>query len=254
MLTKTKQLTGRAEKLEAKAKPAFRDTSAGAIRLANSGTHAKALITLDDLTVTTPAGDPLYRTGTKWVANGDRVVLLGANGSGKTRLITRIHKALSSADAKLKCAPSIVAAYADQHISQLDVADTPFRLVAESSEVGDQQARSLLAGAGIGFQKQNDPIDALSGGQRARLAMLLLRLKNPNFYLLDEPTNHLDIEGQEALEAELVEKETTAVIVSHDRSFLRNVGNRFWWINHKRLEEVPDPEAFLDSEAEREFG
>ena len=58
--------------------------------------------------------------------------------------------------------------------------------------------------------------------------MLVLRLKEPNFYLLDEPTNHLDIEGQEALEAELLKHETSCLLVSHDRSFVRNVGDRFW--------------------------
>ena len=73
--------------------------------------------------------------------------------------------------------------------------------------LSDPQARSLLAGAGIGFDLQSARMAALSGGQKARLAMLILRLERPNFYLLDEPTNHLDIEGQEALEAELMESE-----------------------------------------------
>ena len=78
--------------------------------------------------------------------------------------------------------------------------------------------------------------------------MLLLRLKNPNFYLLDEPTNHLDIEGQEALEAELIAHDASCLLVSHDRSFLRNVGNRFWQIRGRVLEEVESPEGFLAAE------
>ena len=75
--------------------------------------------------------------------------------------------------------------------------------------------------------------------------MLILRLIKPNFYLLDEPTNHLDIEGQEALEAELLTQGATCVLVSHDRSFVRAVGNRFWLIESKKLTEVDDPEAFF---------
>lgn len=63
--------------------------------------------------------------------------------------------------------------------------------------------------------------------------MLVLRLTKPNFYILDEPTNHLDIDGQETLEAELLSDETASLIVSHDRSFVRNVGNRFWVIDRK---------------------
>ncbi|MFX5476903.1 ATP-binding cassette domain-containing protein, partial [Acinetobacter baumannii] len=78
--------------------------------------------------------------------------------------------------------------------------------------------RALLAGAGLGIDLQGRPIGRLSGGQKARLAMLVLRLTNPNFYLLDEPTNHLDIEGQEALEAELSANQASCVLVSHDRS------------------------------------
>ena len=61
--------------------------------------------------------------------------------------------------------------------------------------------------------------------------MLVLRLTQPNFYLLDEPTNHLDIEGQEALEDELMDHQASCLLVSHDRSFVRTVGNRFWLID-----------------------
>ena len=78
--------------------------------------------------------------------------------------------------------------------------------------------------------------------------MLLLRLQQPNFYLLDEPTNHLDIEGQEALEAELLTQGATCLLVSHDRSFVRNVGARLGLIDRKRLTEVDDPEAFFAGE------
>jgi ATPase subunit of ABC transporter with duplicated ATPase domains len=69
-------------------------------------------------------------------------------------------------------------------------------------DVGDQRARALLAGSGLSIEMQGRPIGQLSGGQKARLGMLLLWPTQPNFYLLDEPTNHLDIEGQEALEDE----------------------------------------------------
>jgi ATPase subunit of ABC transporter with duplicated ATPase domains len=75
-----------------------------------------------------------------------------------------------------------------------------------------------------------------------------LRLAKPNFYLLDEPTNHLDIDGQEALEAELLTQGATCLLVSHDRSFVRTVGTRFWLIDKKRLIEEDDPEAFFSGE------
>lgn len=245
LITKTKQLTDRAARMEAAAKPAYQTRSAGDIKLTNSGTHAKALLTLNDLPVETPDGRLLYTTGQKWILQGDRIVLLGANGAGKTQLIKMMQQALSGVENPIKCAPSVVPAYSDQHLSQLPDGDTPLHAVTSQFDIGDQRARGALAGAGVSVQMQTSKIGALSGGQKARLAMLILRLKMPNFYLLDEPTNHLDIEGQEALEEELIKHGATAMLVSHDRSFLRTVGNRFWLINGKKLDEVDSPEPFL---------
>ncbi|MBW3244336.1 ATP-binding cassette domain-containing protein [Epibacterium sp. DP7N7-1] len=248
LVTKTKQLNERAAKIEAAAKPAHQDRSAGDIKLANSGTHAKALVTLEDVPVETPDGRLLYKTGQKWILPGDRIVLLGANGAGKTQLVKLIQRALAENEGPVKCAPSVVPAYSDQHLSQFLNHHTPMSAVTAEFDIGDQRARSVLAGAGVQMRMQDTKIEALSGGQKARLAMLMLRLKNPNFYLLDEPTNHLDIEGQEALESELIAHNVSCLLVSHDRSFLRNVGNRFWWINRKKLEEVESPELFLKGE------
>ena len=248
LVNKTKQLSERAAKIEAAAKPAHQERGAGDIKLTNSGTHAKALISLEDVAVTTPDGRQLYTTGTKWISQGDRIVLLGSNGTGKTQFIKMIQRAVLGEEAGIKTAPTIAMGYSDQHLSQLDDADTPMIAVAGQCDIGDQRARGLLAGAGINIQMQDTKIGALSGGQKARLAMLILRLQQPNFYLLDEPTNHLDIEGQEALEDELIHHGATCLLVSHDRSFLRTVGNRFWQIDRKRLIEVDDPEAFLAGE------
>ena len=248
LVIKTKQLNERAAKIEAAAKPAHQERGAGDIRLTNSGTHAKALVSIDDITVQTPDGRALYSTGKKWISPGDRVVLLGSNGTGKTRLITRIHAAIAEDDQGIRAAPTVVEGYSDQHLTQLDDTETPMLAVTRQFDVGDQRARAMLAGAGMNFQMQDTQIAALSGGQKARLAMLILRLRGPNFYLLDEPTNHLDIEGQEALETELIAHGAACLLVSHDRSFLRNVGNRFWEIQRKRLVEVDDPEPFLVAE------
>ena len=96
--------------------------------------------------------------------------------------------------------------------------------------------------------QQNRKISTLSGGHKARLALLLLRLKTPNFYLLDEPTNHLDIDDQEALEEELISHRLPCLIVTHDRSFPRNIGTRFWWIERGKLQEYDSPEPFLPAE------
>ncbi|MGB7261894.1 MAG: ABC-F family ATP-binding cassette domain-containing protein [Albidovulum sp.] len=246
LVTKTKQLSARAERLEAAARPAHRDISAGDIRLAAGQSHARALITLEDAEVQTPTGARLYRTGQKWIVPGDRVVLLGANGAGKTRLLDMVSKAIDTgAVAGVRAAPSVVPGLCEQGLEGLNGVATPFDLVAGRYGISDQTARGHLAGAGIVIAAQDRPARHLSGGQRARLAMLILRLIRPNLYLLDEPTNHLDIEGQEALERELLAEEMSAIIISHDRAFVRAVGTRFWRIEPRGLREEDDPEAFF---------
>ena len=245
LVVKTKQLKERAAKLEEAARPAHQVSSAGAIRLSNSDTHAKALVTFEDAEITTPDGRLLFRTGEIWINRGDRIVLLGQNGCGKTQFISRICRAITNNTEAIKVASAVVLGYSDQALTQLDGDATPFAAITRRFDVGDQGARSLLAGAGIGIDLQSTSIGALSGGQKARLAMLVLRLTEPNFYLLDEPTNHLDIEGQEALEAELLTHGATCLLVSHDRTFVREVGNRFWLIDRRKLIEVDGPEPFF---------
>ncbi|MDM9647874.1 ABC-F family ATP-binding cassette domain-containing protein [Rhizobium sp. S163] len=252
LVVKTKQLKQRAEKLEDAAKPAHLERSSGAIRLANRGTHAKVLVTLEDAAVVRPDGTPLFKTGKLFICQGDRIVLLGANGMGKSRMVTMLRRAIMEADGAvegIKATPSLVLGYGDQALNELIDEETPMRMILRRFDVGDARARALLAGAGMTIEMQGKPIGRLSGGQKARLGMLALRLTNPNFYLLDEPTNHLDIEGQEALESELMARQASCLLVSHDRDFIRNVGNRFWQIDGKRLVEVESPEGFFAAAA-----
>jgi ATPase subunit of ABC transporter with duplicated ATPase domains len=254
LITKTKQLKQRAERLETAARPAHQERGAGAIRLDHRGTHAKVLMSFDQAEVRTPDGTLLLKTGKLFIHQGDRVVLLGANGTGKTRLVRLAKAAIEggAVNGSVKAAASLVLGYGDQGLADLADDDTPLKAITRPFDVGDQRARSLLAGAGMEILAQEKPISSLSGGQKARLAMLVLRLIRPTFYLLDEPTNHLDIEGQEALEAELMDDEATCLVVSHDRGFVRAVGNRFWLIEGRKLVEVDSPEAFFA--AARETG
>jgi ATPase subunit of ABC transporter with duplicated ATPase domains len=250
LLSKTRQLKQRAEKLEDAAKPAHLERSAGTVRLANRETHTRVLVALDNAAVETPDGRLLFRTGKQWIGKGDRIVLLGSNGAGKTLLVAMLRAAIENPDAApagIRATQAIVLGHCDQALAGLADADTPMQTIVRRFDVGDRRARALLAGAGLAIEMQDRPIGRLSGGQKARLGMLVLRLVQPNFYLLDEPTNHLDIEGQEALEDGLMDDQASCLLVSHDRNFVRNVGNRFWLIDSKRLVELDGPEAFFTS-------
>ena len=186
----------------------------------------------------------------KILGNTRLLTLTGIGGAGKTRLVAMLRAAIENPDAAqagIKATQSLVLGYSDQALAGLDDADTPTRTIVRRFDVGDQRARALLAGSGLSIEMQRRPIGQLSGGQKARLGMLLLRLAQPNFYLLDEPTNHLDIEGQEALEDELMDHQASCLLVSHDRNFVRTVGNRFWLIDRKKLLELEGPEGFFAS-------
>jgi len=181
-------------------------------------------------------------------------VLLGRNGVGKSLFIDVVRTAIAQPGTvqNIKATPSTVLGYSDQTLSGICGDDTPLAMVSRRFEVGEQRARSLLAGAGVAIEMQEKKISGLSGGQKSRLMMLVLRLINPNFYLLDEPTNHLDIDGQEALEDELLKHQASCLLASHDRSFIRAIANRFWLIEKRRLIEVDSPEGFFRSVAETE--
>jgi len=247
--TKAKQLRKRASDIEDNLKDLHKERH-GDITLANRGTHAKVIMSFEDVTVSAPNGDKLFSIQKELIYAGDRIVVLAENGAGKTQLIKKVHRAFLSEGAEqgIWVTPSTVLGYADQEISQLPVDETPENFILQHKGVGNARCRSLLANIGFEFEKQSKPIGHLSYGQRSRLALLSLRLIEPNFYLLDEPTNHVDIPGREMLEAEIVEKGATAIIVSHDREFARNVGTRYFEIEkrRKRLIEVASPEPFFE--------
>lgn len=245
LTVKAKYLKERAAKIEAGIREGHRERS-GEIKLANRGSHVRVLLGLEQVEVTTPQGAALFRIDKLHVFQGDRIVLLGANGTGKSQLIKLIHRAMTGAEVPgVRATPSLVLGYMDQALSMLPTKETADGFLSVRFKLPDQRVAGLLASAGFPIEKQDRPIAEMSFGQRARLALLALRLTEPNFYLMDEPTNHVDIPGQEALEAEVLAHEATTILVSHDRRFVRNIGKRFLEIRGKRLVEVDSPEAFF---------
>lgn len=159
---------------------------------------------------------------------GDRIGLLGANGTGKTTLLKLMLGGLVPSSGKVEEGTRIDVAYFDQLRHQLDLEKTVIDNVAEGRDFIeiDGQSRHVLSYLGdflFSPQRARTPVKALSGGERARLLLAKLFSKPANLLVLDEPTNDLDVETLELLEEVLLTFQGTVLMVSHDRAFLDNV-------------------------------
>ncbi|MFC5082670.1 ABC-F family ATP-binding cassette domain-containing protein [Microvirga arabica] len=245
---KSAQIKRRADALEQTARSLHKERS-GEIRLGNRGTHARVLVALENVTVEAPDGRKLFAIPKLEVAQGDRIVVLGRNGTGKSQLVQLLHRAMLAPDGLpgIRVSPSLALGYVDQDMRQLPDKATAHDFILSRFRLGDQRSRAVLAEAGFFIERQGLPIAKLSPGQKARLGLLALRLSEPNFYLMDEPTNHVDIPGREQLESEILDAEATCIVVSHDRSFVSAIGTRFLLIDKGKLREIDEPEAFYES-------
>lgn len=218
------------------------------IILPNSGLHAKHLIEIKDLKVAAPDGRLLITIDRLNIARGDRIVLLGLNGMGKSTLVGMVHKAFGRIErAKqegISITPMAKLGYVDQLLSELPLDISMTDYIAGECQMTRQAVIMKLIETGFAFDRQDQKIGKLSHGERSRLYLLALRLAEPNFYIMDEPTNHLDIDGQEKLESEILRNGAACILVSHDRSFVANLGTRYIAIHEGRLVELPDPDAF----------
>src|SRR5690606_30336413 len=190
--------------------------------------EARVMLAFENVQVTTPDDRLLFTIEKLHVFQGDRIVLLGRNGTGKSQFMRLVTEALDGkVPAGMRLSPQLAPGYLDQAQGWLPLDPSPLDDLLHRLDEGDRRTVALLAGAGFPPDRQGKPIRMLSLGQRARLALLAVRLARPNFYLLDEPTNHLDIPGQEQLEADIREQGATTILVTHDRAFLRAIGTRF---------------------------
>lgn len=175
-----------------------------------------------------PGGEPLIRDFSLVLQRGDRIGLLGANGTGKTTLLKLLLGDLQPTSGSIKEGTRLEVAYFDQLRHQLEPEKTVIDNIAEGREfiTINGQNRHVLSYLGdflFSPQRARTPVKALSGGERARLLLAKLFSKPANLLVLDEPTNDLDVETLELLEEVLLGFDGTVLMVSHDRAFLDNV-------------------------------
>ena len=216
--------------------------------------HSKRVMRIDDFDVkptTTDAQAPtLFHIGELNIRPGERIALLGANGVGKSSLIREIvtrFREQSALDTHFDFSPQTSLGYYDQELEELHDQGAMIDFLRQHSDAGERAIRSGLIHAGFGYADHDRPIAGLSGGERARLLFVKLRLEAPNFLILDEPTNHIDIEGREQLERQLLESGSTLLITSHDRRFIDNIADRYLVIDKGGLAEHTAPDSFYQS-------
>ena len=167
----------------------------------------------------------------------DRIALLGRNGEGKSTLSKLLSKRLSPMGGRLTFTPKLRVGFFAQHqVDELHLDETPLdHLRRARPEEAPSKLRARLAGFGLGAEQADTPVARLSGGQKARLSLLLATLDAPHLLILDEPTNHLDIESREALVEALTAYTGAVILVSHDMHLLSLVADRLWLVKDGRV-------------------
>ena len=173
-------------------------------------------------------GEPLFFDVSLLLRHGERVGLIGPNGAGKTALFKMILGEHEPTAGKIDVGPSIrIGYYSQEHQTLSDWLDkTPLDLIRSIQNSSESNAVAFLLRMAFQYEQARQPIAALSGGERSRLQLALVMLRQPNLLLLDEPTNNLDIPSIEVLEDALDEFVGTALIISHDRYFLDQTVDR----------------------------
>ena len=177
-------------------------------------------------------GRPLLRVDDLELWRGERVAVIGGNGTGKTTLLRSLLGQLPPLDGQLRLGAGLELGY----FSQTHEGLRPERTALESlmdAYPGLQlpEARSYLGQFLFSGDDQFKTVGSLSGGERGRLALAILARRGANLLLMDEPTNHLDIPAQELLEAVLTAYAGTVLLVSHDRYLVSRVATQVWAVD-----------------------
>ena len=217
---------------------------------AQPSTLAAPIITLENAAVGYN-NKPLLSQLNLRIDPDDRIALLGKNGEGKSTFSKLIASELAPISGTCTRAPKLKIGYFSQHqIDTLELSETPLEQLQRAlPHMPPAKLRAKLAGFGLGADQAQTLTSKLSGGQKARLSLLLATLDAPHLLILDEPTNHLDIESREALVEALTAYGGAVIIISHDMTLLSLVADRLWLISNGRvtpfLEDLESYKKFL---------
>ena len=184
------------------------------------------VLNVEELSKSFP-GQTLFSNISFEIKRGERVALIGNNGTGKTTMLKIINGLVNADSGRFSLGSKVQIGYYDQEHHVLHMEKTIFQEISDAYPyLTNTEIRNVLAA----FLFTNDdvfqPIHTLSGGERGRISLAKLMLSNANFLILDEPTNHLDIVSKEILENALKDYTGTVLYVSHDRYFINQTATR----------------------------
>lgn len=186
------------------------------------------------------------------ITRGEAIALLGPNGVGKSTLLKTIVKILPALSGSIQYGANVSIAYYDQEQANLSsnkkVID---ELWDEYPNLIEKEIRDILGNFLFSGDEVLKPVSALSGGEKARLALAKLMMKKANFLILDEPTNHLDLDSKEILENALIEYPGTILFVSHDRYFINRIATKVFELSNTGITEyLGDYDYYVEKKEE----
>lgn len=185
------------------------------------------------------------------IYNEDRVALLGENGVGKTTFLKKLVSANPATDDTIRFGPTAKRGYFSQN-NEIDDPSMPLFDVVRPHFRNDQETLAALGRYGLADHPKHW-LSELSGGQKARVQLLILETEDPNVLLLDEPTDNLDLESILIIERALLELEATQLTITHDATFTRIFDRFIIFDRHGVVAEVPDREYALWIASHRAF-
>lgn len=183
------------------------------------------------------------------IKKGEKVAIIGNNGTGKTTILKIINNLLPADCGTIKLGAKVSIGYYDQEHQVLNNENTLFEEISDAHpDMNNTSIRNILAAFLFTGDDVFKTISSLSGGEKGRLSLAKLMLSNSNFLILDEPTNHLDITSKEILEDALNNYEGTVLYVSHDRYFINKTATRILDLTkHKLINYIGNYDYYIEN-------
>ena len=205
------------------------------IRLEPRVTSGNDVLRVSNLSKSFP-GQPLFSDLNFEIRRGERVAIIGNNGTGKTTILKILNGVVAPDGGQIELGTKVQIGYYDQEHQVLHMDKTIFQEISDTYPyLTNTEIRNVLAAFLFTEDDVFQPIHTLSGGERGRISLAKLMLSNANFVILDEPTNHLDIVSKEILEQALRDYTGTVLYVSHDRYFINQTATRILELTNQQL-------------------